>query len=337
MRSREGDLVQTRCKSIFDVKGLVHPPDRVIAFPRFIPDSKGNRRRKAISYKKVYALSERYRLLEESSPQYLVDDPVFGERLCEVPKRDVKRYYSPNIHLRELRESKQLDVLETAALRFVECLRSHSNVAWNKLGISGSILCKLHTPKSDVDPVVYGARNCRRVYETLKSLSKDGKSGVRVYSPEELRTLYNFRSRDTQMPFGDFVRTECRKVLQGKFLQHDYFIRCVKDRDEVDERYGDVIYKRVGYAKIRATVSDDLEAILTPCRYHVENVRLLDGKGGEGATEIASFRGRFCEQARTGETVVAQGKVEEVKRKDGEASVRLLLGGKPSDFMALDG
>lgn len=335
--AKEGHMIHTTHNWIYDIKGLVHPPNRIVAFPRFIPDPHGTRRRGNAAYRKVYALSERYKLLQIYFPYYLVFDPVFGERLCEVSKNDVEHYYDPVERTEELRCDVQLDKLETDASRFLELLHDQAMVSWNKLGISGSILVKLHTSKSDIDPVVYGAHNCHKVYETLKSLSKDEKSGVKIYSPEELRTLYDFRSRDTQVPFEDFARTECRKVLQGKFLQHDYFIRCVKDRDEVDERYGDVIYHKVGYAKIRATVSDDLEAILTPCRYHVENVRLLDGMGGEGATEIASFRGRFCEQARTGETVVAQGKVEEVKRRDGESFFRLLLGGQPSDFMALEG
>ena len=336
MSSREGDLVQTWCKSIYDVKGLVHPPDRIIAFPRFIPDSKGSRRRKTNSYRKVYALSERYRVLQELSPQYLVDDPVFGERLCEVPKRDVKRYYSPTVHLSELRKSKQLDMLETAALRFVECLRSHSNVAWNKLGISGSLLVQLHTPKSDMDPIVYGEKNCFKIRETLESLMKNGKNVVRVFSKEELKSLYDFRSQDTEMSFDDFVNAERRKVLQGMALQHNFYIRCIKDWDEIAEHYGDLIYQKVGFSRIKAVIVDDSEAIFTPCRFSIENVRLLDRKGVKAVTEIASFRGRFCEQARTGEVIIAQGKVEKVKKKNGETFFRLLLGGQPSDFMALE-
>lgn len=52
--------------------------------------------------------------------------------------------------------------------------------------------------------------------------------------------------------------------------------------------------------------------------------------------EIASFRGRFCEQARNGETVIAQGKVEQVTdRKQNREYFRLLLGNKPSDYMLL--
>jgi predicted nucleotidyltransferase len=337
MKAREGDLLENAKGLIFDVKGLVHPPGRVVAFPRFIPTSQGIRKRGGVAYKKVYPLSERFEFLETHFPHYLVFDLVFGSRLCEVPTSDIKHYYDPVERLGELRGGSHLDNLEVDALHFLEILQDQAMVPWDKLGVSGSLLVKLHNSKSDIDLIVYGIGNCNETYAALKSLAKDAESVVKTYSREELKVLYDFRSRDTQVPFNDFAKTEHRKVLQGKFLQRDYFIRCIKDWDEVEERYGDTVCEEIGHAKIRATVSNDSEAIFTPCRYSVENVRLLGGKGGEAVTEVASFRGRFCEQAVAGEKVVAQGKVEKVQRKDGETFFRLLLGGKPSDFMALEG
>ena len=89
-------------------------------------------------------------------------------------------------------------------------------------------------------------------------------------------------------------------------------------------------------AEPKAMILDDSKAIFTPCRYSVEDVRVLDGGCGKAVTEIESFRGRFCEQAINGETVIAQGKVERVNKKNGDTSFRLLLGGKPSDFIVLE-
>jgi predicted nucleotidyltransferase len=335
VQAREGDILETVDRLIFDVKGLVHPLKRIIAFPRFIPDSRGSRKQKDTHYRKVYSLAERYTLLEKRLPKYLINDPVLGERLCEVPTSDIIRYYNPINHLQDLRDSSQLDDLEADALLFIESLQRHSNVSWSKLGISGSLLAHLHTPKSDIDPIVYGENNCLRVCEALKSAMKEDKGLVKAYTKGELLSLYNFRSQDTEMLFNDFVTSEHRKVLQGKFLQHDFYVRCVKDWNEIEECYGDVVYRRAGYAKITAKISDDSEAIFTPCRYSVDDVQVVEGESTEVVTEIASFRGRFCEQARKGETVIAQGKVEKVQKKDKDAYFRLLLGGKSSDFMAL--
>ena len=337
IRFVEGDLVQVEAYPIFEVKGVTHPPDRVVAFPRFVPDLSGDRKLGKTTYKKVYPISERYRLLEKRFPQYLVFDPIFGERLSEVPKEDIRVHYDPVTRLQELRESSRLGDLESAALHFSELLHKNGGVSWSKLGISGSLLAKLPTPRSDIDVIVYGKANCQKAYDALESAMKNGEAGVRAYTLKELRVLYDFRSQDTRMPFSSFVRSECRKVLQGKFLQYDYFIRCIVDWNEVGEEYGDNVYRKAGYAKIRGTVSDDSEAIFTPCRYLVEDVHVLSGDGASAVTEVASFRGRFCEQAQNGESVVAQGKVEKVQRKNGKVFFRLLLGGKPSDYLIPEG
>jgi predicted nucleotidyltransferase len=165
---------------------------------------------------------------------------------------------------------------------------------------------------------------------------KDEASQFKPYTREDLKALFDFRSKDTVVGFEDFVRTESRKVLQGKFMGTDYFVRFVKDWSETAEQYGDVRYRNVGYAKTEATVADDSESIFTPCKYSLENVKVAEGPKLERITEIASFRGRFCEQARKGETVVAQGKVERVSdRVQDREYCRLLLGNGPEDHMVL--
>lgn len=189
---------------------------------------------------------------------------------------------------------------------------------------------------SDIDPIVYGSENSKKAHAALMSLCKDRKSGFGQYSLEDLKKLFDFRSKDTIMSFEDFVRTESRKVMQGMFNGTDYFLRFVKDWNEIDENYGDVRYKNCGYARIKATVEDDRESIFTPCTYRVANVRILEGNKVEEIEEISSFRGRFCEQATNEETVVAQGKIERVvDTKRNLCHYRLLLGNRPTDFMIL--
>ncbi len=335
MKAREGDLIEDINGSIFDVKGLVHPLDRIIAFPRFVPNPNGERKRADVSYSKVYALSERFAWLEKNFPQYLVHDKVFDKRLCEVPIEAVKNHYQPTDCLQNLLHEDKMDGVESQALQFVKIIKENANISWSKLGISGSILVKLHTSASDIDPVVYGLENCRKAYAALKFLLEDKKNPVEPYSPDGMRRLFDFRSKDTVTSFEDFVRTESRKVSQGTFIGKDYFIRFVKDWNEVKEKYGAIRYKSVGYARIKATVIDDSEMIFTPCCYKIEDVKFLDGTPDQTIEEIVSFRGRFCEQAKNDETVVAQGKVERVQKLGEREHYRLLLGNKTSDYMIL--
>ncbi|HVP16149.1 MAG TPA: hypothetical protein VMT42_02150 [candidate division Zixibacteria bacterium] len=336
MKAREGDLIETEANLIFDVKGLVHPADRIVAFIRYFPDEKGKRTRDGRSFEKVYSLWRRYALLKARFPEYLVYDPVFDETLCEVPVDRVKRHYKPVGKLQKLRSSDRLDSLQTKALRFAEQLKETSGIAWNALGISGSIMVGLHTVESDIDPVVYGSENCKRVYSALKSMLENGHESFKPYTKQDMRVLFDFRSKDTAVGFEDFVRSESRKVMEGKFNGTDYFVRFVKEWNEIDENYGDVQYKNVGNAKVEATVTDDSESTFTPCTYKIENVKPLEGSTIGCIEEITSFRGRFCEQARKGETVVAQGKVERVTdRRQNSEHFRLLVGGRHSDYIVL--
>jgi len=336
IRAREGDLIKTENNVIFDVKGLVHPPDRVIAFPRYIPSPTGTRGSGTDMYGKVYNLAERFQYLQQNALNLIVHDSVFDENLCEVPVDTIKRRYDPVAKLAILRISKRLEPLEKKAVQLAEDLKEAAGIPWSAIGISGSVLVGLYTAKSDLDPIVYGVNACRKAYAALENLLQDGDSRFKRYSRDGLQSLFDFRSKDTFMGFEDFARVESRKAFQGMFEGVDYFVRFVKDWSQVNERYGDVRYRNSGYAKITATVADDAEALFTPCSYKIENVTDVEGAKLEPIREIASFRGRFCEQARKGEAVTAQGKVECVTNmKTGKEHYRIILGNKPADYMLL--
>ncbi|MBS7621636.1 hypothetical protein KEJ32_05960 [Candidatus Bathyarchaeota archaeon] len=336
MQPIEGFLIESNECVIFDVKGLVHPPGKVVAFPRFIPDKEGSRIRNGVRYDKVYGFFERFSFLEKVIPKYIVHDQVYDEKLCEVPLRNIKKVYNPIEGLKRFGKSKSLDNLGTTAFQCLKILRQEAKVPWNKLGVSGSVLVGLHTAASDIDPVVYGVENCWKVHSALKRMLEEGDSPFKPYTLKDLRRLFAFRSKDTFMNFEDFVKVESRKVFQGRFMDRDYFIRFVKDWNEIGEKYGDVRYKNFGHAKVEAVVADDAEAIFTPCTYKIEDVKVVEGPKLEPIREIVSFRGRFCEQARKGETVVAQGKLEHVTdNRSGCEYFRLLLGSRPTDCMIL--
>ena len=335
IKAREGDYIEDQNGIIFDVKGLIHPPDRIVAFPRFLPTLNGERKLTNIEYNKIYSLSERFSFLEEFFPQYIVQDHIFNERMCEVPHEALKQHYKPNECLQRLRNTDELDNTEKAALHFMELLKGNSRVPWNKLGVSGSIMVKLHTPSSDIDPIVYGSKASYRVHSSLKKILEDKNSPFKAYDLDGLQELFDFRSKDTVTSFEDFVRTDSRKVSHGKFMERDFFIRFVKDWNELGEQYGSIIYKPQGRARIKATVADDSEAIFTPCSYKLANVEILEGPTVEPIEEIVSFRGRFCEQAKSGEVVIAEGKVERVQQKGMREHFRLLIGSTPSDHMIL--
>ncbi|TEU14225.1 MAG: hypothetical protein E3J21_16560 [Anaerolineales bacterium] len=325
----EGYYVKSIEGLLFAVKGLIHPPEVVVAYLRYAPDPDGERERDDIRYRRLYYFEEQEELLRERYPLYLFFDPVFGEQLQGIPKERIRLVYDPCLKLTDLRQREGLDELEAKAVEFADLLVGRAKVLERSMGVSGSILVGLHTPRSDVDIVVYGSEHCRAVHRVLRELLEEQGSEVRRLDEEEMRELYASRSQDTPMGFGDFARLEGRKVNQGRFRECEYFIRFVKAPAEVGESYGDRRYISLGQAEIEATVADASEAIFTPCTYKIEDVQWVGGQHGAPLPEeIVSFRGRFCEQAREGERVIAQGKLERVVAREREAYHRLLLGGR---------
>lgn len=334
MKAREGDFIETIEGLIFDVKGLIHPKERVIAYLRYFEDPFGNRVRNGKKYSKVYSLSERNNILKNKYPQYIYYDQVFGEWLEGVPKDRIIDHYKPQEKIQILQKEDRLNEIEEKALKLIQTIHDSTKTPIEKLGISGSILIDLYTIESDIDVIVYGKKNCITVYEELKTLLKNEEKQFSPYKFEDLKKLYEFRSKDTYMNFEDFCKIESRKVSQGKFMGKDFFIRFILDWDEVNEDYGDYIYRGLGRMRIKAIIEDDEYSIFTPCKYVISNVEILEGKMDiTPPIEIVSFRGRFCEQARKGEEIIAEGKIEKVISKDGDEYNRLLIGNKPLDFM----
>ena len=334
VRAREGDFIETKEGLIFDVKGMLHPPDRIVSYLRYVPDKNGRRRRLGVKYRKVYDLSARTKLLRTKWPEYLCRDSVFNRELQAVPISNVARQYVPVKKLAQLRRASGLDRQQQLTVDMSRILAKEARVSAAKIGVSGSILVDLHTTKSDIDLVLYGSRAIRKCYARLRTLLSTGSQGFNRYEKVDLHRLYRQRKQQISMSFELFSRHEQPKLLQGKFKGTDYFIRCVRDWDEWHETYGSKRYFPEGRSAVRATISDDMESIFTPCVYRLANAEAT-GKL-RTPTQIISFRGRFCEQAHTGQRILAKGTLERVvdQRVD---EYRLVIGESPSDSIIVIG
>jgi len=337
-RFREGDFVETRQGLVFDVKGVIHPPGRVIAFLRYYPSETGERTRNGMKYQKVYSLDERFSILMERFPTYVYFDKVYDSIVQGVPLGDIAVLYQPTKKLAEMsRYRENLDELGRDSLEFCEVLSESAGVPISKIGLSGSMLVGLHTSKSDIDIMVYGSADCLAVHEAIGSLFKELGSSVRPYNEDELGRLFSFRASDTSTKWDSFLKTEKRKRLQGVFKKREYFLRFVKDWNEIKQSYGDITYRSVGQATIKAKVANDDEALFTPCAYKISDVEVIEGQKVKETTidEVSSFRGRFCEVAKKGESIIARGKLELASDKSGYEYSRLLVGGEKEDFLTL--
>jgi hypothetical protein len=318
---------------IFTVKGLLHPPERVIAYLRYLPDPDGKRVRNGTSYRRVYHFEEQRAILETRYPTYLAHDPIFGLRVQSVPRRHIDTVYDPRRTLATLRQRGPSDRLEEDTFALAALIHETVGVPQANLGISGSLMLDLHRPTSDLDLVIYGEAVARTVHQTLYSLLHENKSELRRPNLEELAKIHAEHQPDTPLPLDAFVRLQTRKVNELRFRGRETFIRFVRQPDDVEERYGDRRFESLGPAVVRARVTDDHGAIFTPCRYGVEDGTLLDGGPLPDLREIVSFRGRFSDQVRAGEWAIARGSLEQVVHNDRRLHHRLVVGGQAGDYL----
>ncbi|MFW9830823.1 MAG: hypothetical protein ACFFD8_03530 [Candidatus Thorarchaeota archaeon] len=333
---REGDFIETKEGLIFDVKGLLHPPGRVIAFLRYYPSPSGKRIRDKQRYDKVYHLAERFDLLRQHYPHYLYYDEVLGRELQGIPHSFIQRIYEPKESLTILRKKEERDSLQQDVITFAKTIEEAARISTDALGISGSIQVDLHGPTSDIDLIVYGRREARAVQLALRRAHLVPEEGISRYRLDTYAPVYNLRWSGTGIPMEKMLLIDGLKSMHGIFGGHHYFIRAVLGWDEVKEHYGDRTYRPIGQTRVQCTITDDREGLFTPCRYLIEDVKLIKGKKVEDLREIVSFRGRFAEQVKQGEEVIVQGMVEEVWQEE-EHWTRFVLGDQPTDILLPSG
>lgn len=329
----EGFAVETADGLIFTVKGHLHPPERVIAYLRYLPDPAGDRRRQGRRYRRIYDFDEQRQILTTQYPGLIGYDPVLGCEVQSVPRSRISIVHDPTRYLDALRRHGTTRPVEEDAVALMRVIQAAAAVPWAALGISGSLMLGTQRPDSDIDLLVYGAAAGRQVYRSVAELMARPDGEVRMLSEEELHALHQEHSSHTPLSFEDFRRAQTRKFNEGRFRGRSFFVRFVQRPEEFGERYGDRIYRPLGPATVETTVCDDRETLFTPCRYKVQETIFLDGRETPTLAEIISHRGRFADQARSGERAQAHGTVEEVVSRDGSSYYQLVVGAAAGDYM----
>lgn len=337
----EGDYIETKKTNlIFDVKGLLHPNDRKICFLRFYPHSEGDRIKNGIKYKKVYNLEERYSLLRRFYPKYLFYSKELDIKLQGVYNNDIKKIYTPKDCLKKLIEKRNLSDVEKHSINLCELFINKGNISIDSIGITGSVMVSLDKENSDIDIIIYGTETSLKLQEKLIEIFTNV-NHFRNYNQDDYKSHYNKRVGGSDISFKEFMRSEQRKLHQGKFYGNDFFIRYIKSPKHWKGHFYDYQYKNYGRIEAKVLVTDSKDSIFTPCSYRIKALKILDQVPTsnkinlEDIIEINSFRARFCEHAKEGETFVVEGKLEKVVFKNEVEYFRILLTDQTKDKMLI--
>ncbi|MEM2904542.1 MAG: hypothetical protein QW057_03425 [Candidatus Bathyarchaeia archaeon] len=299
------------------MEGYEHPPDRSFAYLKYIPSPLASlfdleylpaeyslgglslvRPVRLYSPRTVAATLSAF---EKSFPFYLYDCPVNGKRLIAFPDNRVQRLFKPEEALKRLLGCGSRSTLEERALEWVRLVSGGSGVPFDDFGLHGSLSVGLRSPSPDIDIVVFGAENFRRVKETVRKLSLEG----------ELRYLFENR----------LDRVRLNKL---RFHGEKVVFNAVKKPEEIHERYGQYSRCALKPVQLRAVVTSAAEAVFKPARYKVD---MLEMDEEQTPGEVVSMTGEFRDVASAGDKVEVSGVLEEeVDVATGEESYRVVVG-----------
>jgi len=307
---RDGDTFTTTENFVFYVFGYEHPTKRVFSFLKYIPQNFGSLF--SIRYlRKTWRLgdvellraerlytAENYKILMETLrthfSKYVYFCPFRMKEVISAPLDSIKKIFVPQKYLEKLVWKKSKDTLQRLALELVSFLSEQSGVDFEDFGIHGSIALNTHTPKSDIDFVVYGSQNFRRLEKTINKLVLEGK----------LSHVFTNRI--------DKIRRH-----RGRYKGKIFVYNAVRKIGEINVEYGEYLYKPVKPVTFECTVSNDEEAMFRPAIYKILNYRPLDEASElpreKEPTEVVSMIGCYRNIARCGEKIRVSGILERVE------------------------
>ncbi|MFW9786652.1 MAG: nucleotidyltransferase domain-containing protein [Candidatus Thorarchaeota archaeon] len=316
----EGYFIITVDNLIFEVKGIVHPRNRVVAYLRYVPTSSG--------YKKIYDLNERESYLQKNYPSYLWFSEPHGRVIQSVSSDKIKSILNPVDCLKSLQNRVgDISDLEESSVNLAEKLIESTGIRWSDIGITGSQLVGVAKKDSDIDLVVFGERACRKFYsELFQAITTI--PGVTRYVGSLLDEHVSFRWKAHTKLRPILREIEHAKILQGMFGGYHFFVRLVKTPKDFDQVFGDLSFQMRGQQFVSGSVIEDSESMFTPCEYlvvcdEIPNLR-----------KLVSYRGRFTEQVSKGASFQAQGRLELVRdHRENDQYLQLVLGELPTDYL----
>ncbi|MEM2386380.1 MAG: nucleotidyltransferase domain-containing protein, partial [Candidatus Bathyarchaeia archaeon] len=200
---------------------------------------------------KLYTAKNYQTFLEvfrKNFPDYVYFCPFRRKEVISAPLNRVVEVFVPRERLKALMEAEEKDELQELTLEFVQLVSGEAKVPLDDFGVHGSIALNMHSAESDIDIVVYGSQNFRRVEAAIEKLVQEG------------ILTYVFNNR-----------LDAARRFKGRFKSRIFMYNAVRKPEEVATKYGEYQFTPVAPVKFRCKVKDDSEAMFRPAIYKVED------------------------------------------------------------------
>jgi len=320
----DGDTFVTKEGFIFNVFGYEHPEDRVFAFLKYIPvkfkhlftiaflkrawnfgEAKLFRAEKLYTAQNYQAFLATFR---DNFPEYAYYDPFREKDVVSAPLNSIARVYVPRECLRALAELENRDDLQKMTLEFIDLLAHESGIEKRNFGVHGSVALNMHSPRSDIDAVVYGAENFRKLEQTIDRLVKKGTLSFQINN-----------------------RLDAARRFKGRYRDRVFMCNAIRKPNEIHSEYGAFKYVPIKPLKFRCLVGDDNEAMFRPAIYRIRDYEPIEVASKLSKAKIpqhvVSMIGCYRNVARQGDRIRVSGMLECVKDlRTNESSYQVVVG-----------
>jgi len=324
----DGDTFITREGFILNVFGYEHPENRVFAFLKYIPSRFKElfnirllERTWRLGETELFRAEKLYtaqnyqtflQVFRKNFPEYVYFCPFRRKEVISAPLNRIVEVYVPRERLKTLIESKNRDALQELTLEFVNLVSSESRVPLEDFGVHGSVALGMHSAESDIDIVVYGSQNFRRVEASIEKLVGEG------------LLSYVFNNR-----------LDAARRFKGRFKGKVFMYNAIRKPEEVAIRYGECQYTPITAVKFRCKVRDDSGAMFRPAIYKIEGYTPIGGLAlsREMFPEaVVSMIGCYRNVARKGQHIEVSGMLERVENtKTGKITYHVVVGTAESE------
>lgn len=223
--------------------------------------------------------------------------PFRRKEVISATLDSIKNIFVPRDCLHRLNRLRIKDGLQRMTLDLVDLLSTESGIGLEDLGIHGSVALNMHTSKSDIDLVVYGAENFRILEATINRLV------------EASRLSYKLSNR-----------LDAARRYKGRYLNKIFMYNATRKPEEIKQKYGELHYNTIAPVNFTCKVKDDSEAMFRPAIYKIRDCDLGDALSvlceNKVPETVVSMIGCYRNVARRGDTIRVSGMLERVENHE---------------------
>ena len=317
-----------------------HPPERRLCIVKYdlgesfwVSRETGKRYTRILKSYSLEGHQDNLHLVKKIEPDYLYHSDVYNVDFLAIPNDRISHYYYPEERLIEILEleNSKLDDIEIKVKTLAKEINKNLNIPFKNMGITGSILWKAQTEKSDIDFIIYGNQYAQNFNEEFTKIYKTSKDIRFLPSEKQERYVLSF-AKKSGLP----------KNITRKYIKMKKWLSIYDKTNlslifsplptELPFNYGEQYFRPITPVDVKCIIENSDMGFAYPSIYEINNCEFLTECNLEediSLKRVISFEGALTGYFSKNDIIVIRGLLEEVLDQNGKLLFyQIILGTK---------